>query len=220
MIDRGSGCLWRMARWLAIHSRYAVTATTAPNTMSGTPSMCRPHGTPGNGGSSWTTPSPATTSASAVRLQARKVRSFGKREPGVGLGAVVVRWLLAGVGHRAPADYEATQQQMFDGSNTFTVPTTAERTGDFSNMGFTIYDPTLPDNPDGTRQPVAGNIITNPNPTALKFLSEFPKCNFPSASTCDSATTDAVPNLYVPGLDPTTQQKFDIRIESGWAGPG
>lgn len=110
-------------------------------------------------------------------------------------------------------DYEATQQQMFDGSNTFTVPTTAERTGDFSNMGFAIYDPTLPDNPDGTRQPVAGNIIANPNPTALKFLSEFPKCNFPSASTCDSATTDAVPNLYVPGLDPTTQQKFDIRID-------
>ena len=110
-------------------------------------------------------------------------------------------------------DYEATQQQSFDGSNTFTVPTTAERTGDFSNMGFTIYDPTLPDNADGTRQPVAGNKIANPNPTALKFLSEFPKCNFPSASTCDSATTDVVPNLYVPGLDPTTQQKFDIRID-------
>jgi hypothetical protein len=111
------------------------------------------------------------------------------------------------------ADYEATQQQMFDGSNTFTVPTTAERTGDFSNMDFTIYDPTLPDNADGTRQAVAGNKIASPNPVALKFLSEFPKCNFPSASTCDSATTDVSPNLYVPGLDPTTQQKFDIRID-------
>ena len=109
------------------------------------------------------------------------------------------------------ADYEATQQQMFDGSNTFTVPTSAERTGDFSNMGFTIYDPTLPDNPDGTRQPVAGNKIANPNPIALKFLSEFPKCNYPSPSNCDTATTDVSPNLYVPGLDPTTQQKFDIR---------
>ena len=39
-------------------------------------------------------------------------------------------------------DYEATQQQTFDGSNYFTVPTTAERTGDFSGDGFTIYDPT------------------------------------------------------------------------------
>ncbi|MGA9670892.1 MAG: carboxypeptidase-like regulatory domain-containing protein, partial [Terracidiphilus sp.] len=110
-------------------------------------------------------------------------------------------------------DYEATQQQMFDGSNTFAVPTSAERTGDFSNMGFTIYDPTLPDNADGTRQPVAGNKIAKPNPIALKFLSEFPKCNYPSPSTCDSATTDVSPNLYVPGLDPTTQQKFDVRID-------
>jgi hypothetical protein len=110
-------------------------------------------------------------------------------------------------------DYEATQQQMFDGSNTFAVPTSAERTGDFSNMGFTIYDPTLPDNSDGTRQPVAGNKIANPNPIALKFLSEFPKCNYPSPSTCDTATSDVSPNLYVPGLDPTTQQKFDVRID-------
>jgi hypothetical protein len=110
-------------------------------------------------------------------------------------------------------DYEATQQEMFDGSNTFAVPTTAERTGDFSNMGFTIYDPTLPDNPDGTRQAVAGNKIANPNPIAMKFLSEFPKCNYPSPATCDSATTDVSPNLYVPGLDPTTQQKFDVRID-------
>ena len=41
-------------------------------------------------------------------------------------------------------DYEATQQQQFDGSNYFTVPTTAERTGDFSADSFTIYDPTQP----------------------------------------------------------------------------
>src|SRR3984957_20113746 len=52
--------------------------------MSGTPSTCRPHGTPGNGGSSWTTPSPATTSASAVRLQARKVRSLANVKRGSG----------------------------------------------------------------------------------------------------------------------------------------
>ena len=43
------------------------------------------------------------------------------------------------------ADYEATQQESFDGSNYFTVPTAAERTGDFSADGFTIYDPTQPD---------------------------------------------------------------------------
>ena len=79
---------------------------------------------------------------------------------------------------------------------------------------FTIYDPTLPDNPDGTRQAFAGNKIANPNPIALKFLSEFPKCNFPSASTCDAATDAMLSNnFYVPGLDPTTQQKFDVRMD-------
>jgi hypothetical protein len=112
-------------------------------------------------------------------------------------------------------DYEATQQQAFDGSSQFTVPTTAERTGNFSADSFAIYDPTLPDNPDGTRQQVTGNKIANPNPIAVKFLSEFPKCNYPVASTCDQATNGGVGqyNLYVPGLDPTTQQKFDVRMD-------
>ena len=109
------------------------------------------------------------------------------------------------------ADYEATQQQQFDGSNIFTVPTSAERTGDFSNDSFTIYDPTKPDNPDGTRQPFTGNKIANPNPIAVKFLSEMPKCNV--GASCDSDPTGAVNNLYVPGLDPTTAQRFDVRLD-------
>ncbi len=111
------------------------------------------------------------------------------------------------------ADYEATQQEQFDGSNIFTVPTTAERTGDFSADSFTIYNPMVPDNPDGTRQPYAGNKITDPNPIAVKFLSMFPKCNYPNPGTCDAATNGAVNNLYVPGLDPTTAQRFDIRVD-------
>src|SRR5579863_646320 len=112
------------------------------------------------------------------------------------------------------ADYEATQQKQFDGSNVYTVPTMAERTGDFSADDFTIYNPLLPDNPDGTRQPFTNNVISNPNPVALKFLSEFPKCNV-NPGTCDSDPTGAVNNLYLPGLDPTTAQRFDIRMD--WA---
>jgi len=110
------------------------------------------------------------------------------------------------------ADYEATQQQQFDGSNWFTVPTTAERTGDFSADPFTIYDPTRPDNPDGTRQPFPGNKIPNPNPTALAALSNFPKCNQPSASSCD-AQGGAINNFFAPGLDPSDAQRFDVRID-------
>jgi hypothetical protein len=110
-------------------------------------------------------------------------------------------------------DYEDTQQQLYDGSNWFTVPTSAERTGNFSADSFTIYNPTVPDNPDGTRQAFANNTITNPNPTALKFLSEFPKCNV--GASCDTATDGAVNNLFVPGVDPTKAHKFDVRVD--WA---
>jgi hypothetical protein len=124
------------------------------------------------------------------------------------------------------ADYQYTDQALFDGSNTFTVPTSAERNGDFSaflnNVAIdangvshpdpiVIYDPTQPENPDGTRQPFPGNIITNPNPIALEFLSHFPKCNV--GANCDSATSDVVNNFYAPGVDPRKEHRFDIRMD-------
>jgi hypothetical protein len=110
------------------------------------------------------------------------------------------------------ADYEDTQQQQFEGIDNFTVPTSAERTGDFSKMGFTIYDPTKPD-VTGLRQPFPGNIITNPNPIGLLFLSKMPKCNIPSPTTCDSATSDVQNNFGLPGLDPFHGHRFDIRVD-------
>ncbi|MGB8009895.1 MAG: TonB-dependent receptor [Terriglobales bacterium] len=116
------------------------------------------------------------------------------------------------------ADYEATQEKLFDNSSQFTVPTTAERNGDFSNDSYTIYNPLAPDNPDGTRQPFPGNVLTNYpgltlNPTAVAFLSHFPKCNFPSPATCDSDTGNHLNNFQLPGLDPITAQRFDIRMD-------
>lgn len=109
--------------------------------------------------------------------------------------------------------YEATQQALFDSSNVFTVPTTAERRGDFSKDSYTIYDPLLPDLPDGNRQPFPGNVIPNPNPIALKMLAEMPKCNYPNPSTCDSNTSGAVNNFYKPGVDPSKEQKLDGRLD-------
>jgi len=38
-------------------------------------------------------------------------------------------------------------------------------------------------------------------------------CIRDSPSTCDSATDGAFNNLYVPGVDPTTAQRFDIRVD-------
>jgi hypothetical protein len=112
------------------------------------------------------------------------------------------------------ADYEDTQQQQFQGIDYFTVPTTAERTGDFSAMGFTIYDPTQPD-VAGSRQPFPGNVITNPNPIGLLYLSKMPLCNLPDPTTCDSATTDVQNNFGLPGMDPYHAHRFDARVD--WA---
>ncbi|MGC2298139.1 MAG: carboxypeptidase regulatory-like domain-containing protein, partial [Acidobacteriaceae bacterium] len=118
-------------------------------------------------------------------------------------------------------DYEATQQQQYDGSNLFVVPTTAERSGDFSADPFTIYDPTQPDIATGplagTRQTFSNNKVTTPNPIATKFLSEMPKCNVSNVAgvPCDQQSDDLTPNYFRPGLDPTTAQKFDVRID--WA---
>ena len=119
-------------------------------------------------------------------------------------------------------DYEDTQQQQFDGSNWFTVPTSAERTGDFSADSFTIYNPMVPEVQDGdgnwVRQPFANNVISNPNPIAVEMLSHFPKCNWnpdtnEASDSCDSLTDGATRNLYVPGLDPLKAHKFDVRID-------
>ncbi|HTV83679.1 MAG TPA: carboxypeptidase regulatory-like domain-containing protein [Acidobacteriaceae bacterium] len=120
-------------------------------------------------------------------------------------------------------DYEATQQEEYEGIDYFSVPTMAERTGNFSAMGFTIYDPTRPDvpapcPPPGTgncmvRQPFPNNTIPNPNPIGLLFLSKMPECNLPSPTNCESATSDVVNNYGLPGMDPYSAQRFDTRVD-------
>lgn len=78
------------------------------------------------------------------------------------------------------------------------VPTDAERTGDFSNWltkfpvdpaqcdgssdapsncRYVVYDPTTYDSATQLRQPYANNVVTNPSPVALAYLSHFPGSN-------------------------------------------
>ena len=143
------------------------------------------------------------------KQQGNPTPDYHRYQEGGSIGGPIVHGKLFIFG-----DYEATQQQAYDGSNWFTVPTTAERTGDFSADPFTIYDPTQPDKSDRTRQPFPGNRIPNPNPTALAFLVNFPKCNVPSPAACDvqGGTNN---NFFAPGLDPTRAHRFDIRVD--WA---
>ena len=132
---------------------------------------------------------------------------FYRYQEGAAIGGPIKRDKLFFFG-----DYEATQQEQFEGIDYFTVPTSAERTGDFSAMSFKIYDPTKPDI-GGLRQPFPGNKIPNPNPIGLEFLSMMPKCNLPNPSTCDSANIDVMNNYGLPGLDPYHAQRFDVRVD-------
>ena len=141
--------------------------------------------------------------------------SFHRYQEGGAIGGAIKKDKLFFFG-----DYEDTQEQQFEGLKTYSVPTSAERTGDFSNMGFTIYDPTQPDAtypgcPAGTlcRQPFPGNKIPNPNPIALLYLSKMPHCNIPDPTACDQATSDVSPNFGAPGLDPFNGHRFDVRVD-------
>ncbi len=112
-------------------------------------------------------------------------------------------------------DYEYTDEQRYDGSNLFTVPTTAERGGDFSgDTTFTIYNPLVADNPDKTRQEFpTHNVIpaADINSTGQKFMAEMPKCNI--GASCDTSSDDVTNNFFAPGLDPTFVHRFDIRMD-------
>lgn len=118
------------------------------------------------------------------------------------------------------ADYEATQQDTLQ-TGTYTVPTIAERAGNFSADPFTIYNPLVPDNtnptclnaaggPDCSRQPFAGNIIPQKdiNPIAKAYTQYFPLPNQAGTGPYH------VNNFYATGLDPDYEQKFDIRIDA------
>jgi hypothetical protein len=135
--------------------------------------------------------------------------SFHRYQEGGAIGGPIKRDKIFFFG-----DYEDTQQVQFEGVDKFSVPTSAEKTGDFSKMGFTIYDPTQPD-VGGLRQAFPGNKITNPNPIGLLFLQNMPHCNIPDPTTCDQATSDSSsnPNFGLPGLDPFKAHRFDARVD-------
>lgn len=65
-----------------------------------------------------------------------------------------------------------------------TVPSAAERAGDFSATGETIYDPSSYNAATGTRTPFAGNIIPSNriDPVSQAFINLYPAPNVPGAT--------------------------------------
>lgn len=128
---------------------------------------------------------------------------FHRYQEGGSLGGPIVRNKLFFFG-----DYEATQQGLLQ-TGTYTVPTAAERTGDFSGDAFTIYNPLAPDLANGKRQPFSGNVVPTSalNPIALKYAQQFPLPNQPGVGLYHSN------NYFASALDPNDAQKFDVRLD-------
>lgn len=117
-------------------------------------------------------------------------------------------------------DFEATQQASFDGEY-FTVPSDAERAGDFTADGYTVYNPLVTDNSDGTRQqfygvnsgPGCGTAAANCIPTAdLNPIAQLVAAQYPHANQAGSGLYN-VNNYYDAGLDPYNAKKFDVRVD-------
>ncbi len=119
------------------------------------------------------------------------------------------------------ADYEGLQQRTLQ-TGSMTVPTAAERLGDFSADActlanptncFTIYNPLVPDQGNGNRQPFAGNIIPagDLNPVAQAYNKYFP---LPNQAGVGPYHTN---NYFASGLQPDDAQKFDIRLDDNFS---
>ncbi|MGB2635909.1 MAG: TonB-dependent receptor [Candidatus Acidiferrum sp.] len=123
-------------------------------------------------------------------------------------------------------DYQGTRVRQ---SQTFisTVPSAAERTGNFSDLlgpngSGQLYDPLTTDPVTNARSPLPGNIIppcagstrrsatggSCLDPAALNVINLFPLPNIPSAGTANNY-------LYNP-VASNNQDSFDIRVDHQW----
>jgi hypothetical protein len=110
-------------------------------------------------------------------------------------------------------DYEGTQEST-GAQLTTTVPTAAEKTGDFSgDPGVTLYNPfnfgaNCPSGaPSPCPQAIPNNMITSINPVAQKYLQYWP------APTNAGVGQYHSNNFFAAGSQPETDQRFDIRLD-------
>ena len=107
-------------------------------------------------------------------------------------------------------DYEATQQELFDGSNIFSVPTTAERDRRFlcrqlhhlrSHAARRCHGTAGRNAPARRRK-----HDRQPQPHRAEVSLRVSQVQFPDPNTCEANATSGpygdLNNLYLPGLDP------------------
>ena len=105
-------------------------------------------------------------------------------------------------------DYQGTQRRL-GASQSLRLPTAAERTGNLSDLGTTIYDPAT-GNPDGTgRTPFAGNVIPTQriSTPVTNLFNALPLPNLPAGinTAANNYTTSAVETYNT--------NQFDIRSD-------
>jgi hypothetical protein len=101
-------------------------------------------------------------------------------------------------------DYQGTQRRI-GASQSIRVPTAAERTGDLSDLGVPIYDPST-GNPDGTGRAVfpGTNLAGRISPPAAALVAALPLPNIAS-------TNPAAPNYAVGAVENYNTNQFDTR---------
>ena len=104
-------------------------------------------------------------------------------------------------------DYQGTQRRI-GASQTLRVPTAAERSGDLSDLGVPIFDPTT-GNPDGTgRLQFPGNVIPSAQISGpgAKLMSILPMPNLSPANPADN-------NYVTSAVEKYDTNQFDLRMD-------
>ncbi len=93
-----------------------------------------------------------------------------------------------------------------------TVPTAAARSGNFSSLGTTIYDPLTVNPATGARSPFAGNQVpaTRFDPVAVKAQSYFP---LPNTGGANAQTN----NYAAVGTTGGNDYKWDTRVDNNFS---
>jgi hypothetical protein len=153
-------------------------------------------------------------------FQARNPFTQGLHDPGTpephNRGIPELRWNQFGGSLGGPlvkdklfwfADYQGTLRRI-GASQTVRVPTAAERTGDLSDLGVPIFDPTTGSVDGAGRVQFPGNVIPQNqiSPAAANLLNALPQPNLTPANPADN-------NYAISQVEKFDTHQFDVRMD-------